>query len=133
MHGLLHALLLRLLEEAGYRAGSEVKLKISADFEPLPDVIATSGKSELPYPTQAFDIVVEILSPEDSFQRVIRKCRYYAEWGITNVFVIDPDGREAWTWNAGTETLGRSPALALTNGRSIPVKQIFDKLDNALR
>lgn len=103
LHGLLQGILIELLKQAGYRAGSEVKLKISPDLEPVPDVIATSGRIEFPYPTQPFDVVVEILSPEDSFQRVTRKCKCYADWGIENVFVLDPDQRNAWAWDNDTE------------------------------
>jgi Uma2 family endonuclease len=72
----------RALDESGYKSAIEVTLKISADFAPVPDVIATAGLIELPYPTQPVDIVVEILSPEDSFQRLVRKCRLYSAWGI---------------------------------------------------
>jgi Uma2 family endonuclease len=133
LHGLLQHILMDLLKEAGYRAGSEVKLKISPDFEPVPDIIATGDKIELPYPTKPFDVVVEILSPEDPFQRVLRKCKLYADWGISNVFVIDPEGREAWTWNNKAHLLETVTALALTNGKSITLKRIFDELDAALR
>lgn len=57
---------MNLLSEAGYRAGSEVKLKIDPRSHPIPDVIATRGRVELPYPTKAVEIVIEILSEEDS-------------------------------------------------------------------
>ena len=81
-HGLLQGIVTRALDESGYKSAIEVTLKISADFAPVPDVIATAGLIELPYPTQPVDIVVEILSPEDSFQRLVRKCRLYSAWGI---------------------------------------------------
>src|ERR1700679_525767 len=64
-HGLLQKIMMRALDEAGYQSASEVKLKISSDFEPVPDVIATTGRFERPYPTQPMGVVIEILSPED--------------------------------------------------------------------
>ncbi len=65
-HGLLQTIVMMLLDEAGYKSGSEVKLKISPAFQPVPDVIATSGQVEMPYPTRPVDVMGEILSPEDS-------------------------------------------------------------------
>ncbi len=56
---------MELLREAGYKAGSEVKLKIAADFHPVPDVIATMGHIERPYPTKPVEVIVELLSDED--------------------------------------------------------------------
>lgn len=133
IHGLLQGILIQLFKEIGYRAGSEVKLKISPQFEPVPDVIATSTKIELPYPTKPFDAVVEILSPEDSFQRLLRKCKLYSEWGIPGIFVIDADERDAWAWDKNTGSLSRIQALQLGNGKNIALARIFSELDTALR
>lgn len=58
-HGLLQKIAMRALDEAGYQSGSEVKLKISSDFEPVPDVIATTDRIEGPYPTKPVNVVVE--------------------------------------------------------------------------
>ncbi|HEX4228490.1 MAG TPA: Uma2 family endonuclease [Bryobacteraceae bacterium] len=58
IHGLLQRILMELLSQAGYKAGSEVELRISSDFRPIPDVIATTGRIERPYPTKPVEIVV---------------------------------------------------------------------------
>ncbi len=65
VHGLLQAIVGRLLSEAGYSAGSNVELRIVPDAHPIPDLIATRGTVEGPYPTKAVDVVVEILSEDD--------------------------------------------------------------------
>ena len=132
LHGLLQGIILMLLKEAGYRAGTEVELRISADFQPVPDVIATLGRIEQPYPTEPFDVVVEILSPDDSFQRVMRKCRTYAEWGIPVVVVLDPDGRAGWVWDNELRALTPTQVIMLTNGKSITLERIFAELDASL-
>jgi Uma2 family endonuclease len=132
LHGLLQKIIMRLLDESGYLSASEVKLKISPDFEPVPDIIATTGRIEVPYPTKPFDVVVEILSPDDAFQRVLRKCKLYSEWGISNIFVLDPDSREAWTWDSDAQALKPATVFLLKNGKSITLKRIFDELDAAL-
>jgi Uma2 family endonuclease len=132
LHGLLQKIVMTLLDEAGYKSGSEVKLKISSEFQPVPDVIATSGRIDVPYPATPVDVVVEILSAEDSFQRVLRKCKLYAAWGIAVVVVIDPEEREGWVWENETQALRVASAIVLNNGRGISFQRIFDALDAAL-
>ncbi len=133
LHGLLQSLIAAALREAGYRAGSEVKLKISSDFEPIPDVIATIERIELPYPTTPVDVVIEILSPDDSFQRVLRKCKLYSSWGIPVVAVVDPEDREGWIWDKETDGLKKISSIRLENGQSISLDQIFQQLDADLQ
>ena len=45
IHGLLQAIIGRLLHESGYAAGAEVELRIIPDAHPKPDVIATEVAS----------------------------------------------------------------------------------------
>jgi Uma2 family endonuclease len=74
---LLHKIIMRLLDDAGYELGAEVKLKISPDFQPLPDVSAVLPRQvELPYPTRPVEVVVEILSPDDQFTKILSKCQF---------------------------------------------------------
>jgi Uma2 family endonuclease len=74
-------------------------------------VIAVEGDIGDPHPTEAFDVVVEILSPVDPFSRVLQKCRLYAKWGIRQIVVIDPKTRTIWSFENGalqpTETIAR--------------------------
>src|SRR5689334_4724037 len=65
IHGLIQAIISEFLTRAGFVAGSEVELRIVPDAFPRPDIIATAGEVEDPYPTRALDIVVEILSADD--------------------------------------------------------------------
>jgi Uma2 family endonuclease len=85
LHGLLQAIIVSLLQQAGYRAGAEVELRIGEEARPRPDVIATRGKVELPYPTRAVEIVVEILSENDHMSHVLNKCRAYQRWGFHHI------------------------------------------------
>jgi Uma2 family endonuclease len=87
-----------LLTEAGFKAGTEVKLKIDEGLQPIPDVIGTRSPIELPYPTRATEVVVEVLSQEDSMSRVLAKCRAYGEWGFEQIYVVDPASRVVFRW-----------------------------------
>ena len=99
IHGLLQRILMQMLQQAGYKAGSEVKLKIHPEFHPVPDIIATTGHIEQPYPTKSVEIVVEILSDDDPMSRLLTKCRAYQTWGFQHIYVVDPTARLVYRWS----------------------------------
>ena len=132
LHGLLQTLLCQLLREAGYKAGVEIELRISADWEPVPDVIGAT-RIEQPYPTKPVEIVVEILSPSDPLGRLLEKCRRYSQIGIGQIFVIDPDKRIGFEWKQQEAELLEIAALDLPNGRQILLSELWRRLDVELQ
>ena len=129
LHGLLQKILLMLLDEIGFESGAEIRLKLSNEAQPLPDVIATSKPIGSPYPTQPFEVAVEILSPSDAVQYLYRKCRMYSQWGIQHIFVFDPDDRTAQEWNHSHGYLESIDVMRFENRKSIPVDRIWAELD----
>jgi Uma2 family endonuclease len=126
IHGFLQFFISQLLFEIGYKPGSEVDLRIDPDAIPRPDLIATKGKIEHPYPTKAVDVVVEILSKDDAMPYLLEKCQAYQDWGFEYIYVVNPDSRQIFRWTArGLET---SEVLV-----SIPVARIWSALDQALQ
>ena len=126
IHGLLQRIVMELLTQAGYVAGSEVELRIVPDARPKPDVIATSREFEVPYPTKALDVVVEILSEDDPMAYVLEKCQHYQTWGFEYIYVVNPESRQLFRW-VGT-------ALELSNDlTSVPAARIWERLDEAMR
>jgi len=107
LHSILQFVLAVMLKELGFKARPELTLAIDDSWEPTPDVCGILGPEDDPYPTHAVAVVIEILSPDDRFTRIIQKCRRYAEWGVRDVLVFDPVGREAWHWDAATGDLVR--------------------------
>jgi Uma2 family endonuclease len=99
VHGLIQGLSIELLRRAGYRAASDVKLKISPSFHPVPDIIATKGHIQHPYPTTPLEIVIEILSEDDTMSRLLTKCRTYQDWGFQQIYVVDPAARLIFRWS----------------------------------
>ena len=126
IHGILQVIISELLAEAGYTAGSEVELRIVPEARPKPDVIATKGAVEDPYPISAVDVVVEILSPDDAMAFVIEKCRAYETWGFPGIYVVDPESRLVFRWTGNA--LEISPVLT-----SVSTAKIWERLDLALR
>lgn len=128
LHSLLQAILAEILNHSGYRAGSEVELRIDPDWQPKAD-IAAALIIEHPYPTKPLDVVAEILSPEDRMSRVFEKCRQYARIGILKTFVLDLQLHYSWEWSRETENLERVSTLQLPNGRAIDVAEIWRELE----
>lgn len=97
LHGIVQAILIMLLEKAGWNTASEVRLKIASDAEPVPDVIAVQGKFKGRYPTTAPALCIEILSPRDTLATTLEKASTYIAWGSQCVWIIDPEKRTAWS------------------------------------
>jgi Uma2 family endonuclease len=130
LHGRIQAILLRLLDGIGYASWPEVTLKLDPAYEPIPDVIASDGPISDPYPTSPFDVVIEILSPDDSFSRVLRKCRLYERWGIRRILVIDPAERLVWHFENGAAQ--ETDVIARRGDASIPAQTLWDEVDREL-
>jgi Uma2 family endonuclease len=130
LHGLLQGILMRLLSGIGYATASEVTLKLDPAYEPVPDVIALERPITDPYPTSPFEVAIEILSPDDSFSRVLRTCRLYEKWGIRQIIVIDPKDRLVWRFenSAPQET----HIVAHRGDASIPGQTLWDEVDREL-
>lgn len=131
LHSLLQIVLVNLLRGLGLVAAGEVRIKLSEARQPLPDVIA-GARLEHPYPTKPFEVAIEILSPEDRMQRVLRKCRFYAEQGISYIYVFDPEDRTAQRWNGERGSLEPVEALQIGNRKRVDVAEIWADLDKEL-
>jgi len=138
LHGIVQPLLAMLLYQRGWKAATEVRLKLSALAQPVPDVIADAKRIQLPYPTEPFDLCIEILSPGDEIRKVFPKAAHYLDWGIASVWIIDPDQRKAYSMTrespspvevdmAGSLTAGTAEAAI-----SLTLKELFAEVDKML-
>lgn len=132
LHAALQGILVEFLKRAGYKAGSELELRIDPDWIPVPDVAGLSETPDTPYPTRPVDVVIEILSPTDDFGRLTAKCRHYARIGIHKIFVVDPIERKGWEWDASTQQRKLVDVLALPNGKSIALAEVWEELEKQL-
>jgi Uma2 family endonuclease len=108
-----------------------VRLKLSSEAQPLPDVVGFS-RIQTPYPTKPFEIAIEILSPPDPAQYLFRKCRLYAQWGIQHIVVLDPEDRTAQQWNRARQSLEPISEIAIEGRTPISVSRIWEELDRDL-
>jgi Uma2 family endonuclease len=135
LHGIVQAIMMMLLEKAGWNTASEVRLKIVPHAEPVPDVIAVRGKFRGPYPTVAPDVCVEILSPRDVLAQALDKAKSYIRWGTQCVWIIDPERRTAWTLSREGcgEPAWVSPAGTLRVGETeIGLPTLFAEVDRKI-
>jgi Uma2 family endonuclease len=135
LHSILQFVLSVMLKELGFKSRPELTLAISESWEPTPDVCGILGPEEDPYPSQAVAVAIEVLAPEDRFTRVIQKCRRYAEWGVPDILVYDPVGRDAWYWDAAAGDLIRIHEIYKFRSRPVELVQseLFRRFDDELR
>jgi Uma2 family endonuclease len=134
-HAFLQAILSEMLQELGFRAGTELTLAISEYWEPIPDVAGMLGpdpEPDEPYPTRPIAVAIEILSPSDRFTPLHRKCHRYAEWGIPDILVFDPVEYLTWTWDHKTAGLVRVDVVyhfRSAPDRELSLAGVFRRLD----
>ena len=131
-HSLLADVLKELLRENGYQAVSEVDLTIDPNWRPRADVMGSLEPLEDPYQSKPVPVVMEVLSPDDRMNRVFRKCRNYVRVGIPQIFVFDPEARDAWEWSRDTDNLERIQEVRLLSATVIPVTTIWQRFDARL-
>lgn len=132
LRGTLQILLGMLLMQRGWKAGAEVKLKLSPYANPIPDVVADPGAIESPYPTKPFALCIEILSPGDDLPQLVQKCAHYLDWGIQTVWIIDPDQRRAYSMTRPEpqpKELSLSDSLCADPALTLPMRDLFEQLD----
>jgi len=126
LHAVLQGIMIQILVRAGYKSGSELELRIDAEWQPVADVVGTLRSIDQ-YPTDPVEIVVEILSPDDRLSYVLKKCQNYARIGIPQIFVLDPETKSGWQWNSGSlETVSQ---LKFANGSVVPLSDVWRQLD----
>ncbi len=139
LHSVVQSILIWLLMRRGWKAAPEVGLKLSAFAHPIPDVIADSRRLEnSPYPTKPFDLCIEILSPTDDLRKLFQKGAHYLDWGISTVWIIDPEQRKAYlmTGDAATpKELSADGALSAVGTQGtveLPLSELFAEVDKML-
>ena len=130
LHSVFQLTLGQLLYELGLKSASELTLRLSSKYEPVPDVVGMVGPITESYPTKAFEIVVEILSPDDPFSRVLRKCKLYESWGIRQIVVIDPQTWVVWRFSDGVPQ--ESNIVATNGSRILTAETLWAEVDRRL-
>ena len=120
----------------GLRSITEQRVQVLPTRFRIPDVCVVPSNQRIQKIHRTPPLLcVEVLSPEDRFQRVLERVQEYTRMGVSHVWIIDPMSREIWTVEG---TGGPVPlevqelTLAGTPVR-IPVADIFGEIDEAPR
>jgi Uma2 family endonuclease len=70
---------------------TELRLRLSPTLFRIPDVAIYLDRPSERVPSTPPLAVVEIISPDDRHSDLVRKLDEYAAWGVSHIWVIDPE------------------------------------------
>jgi Uma2 family endonuclease len=136
-----HALLQTLLgqkfmnnrEAWGVIALTDVRVQVEATRFRVPDItvlrLGTPRERILTHPPL---MVIEILSPEDRLSRFTERTYEYLNFGIENIWIVDPARRVAYrVTRAGLELASSGEIIVLESPIRIVLSELFAELDRA--
>ena len=140
-HGMLQALLAMFFGQ--YRKShritvfTETRLLVDAASgrHRIPDfMVLEAPYSQGKVVTDVPAIIIEIKSPDDTFDDVVDRCFDYEQLTVGNIVVMDPDNKRAWLFQQGNLQLLTGATIQLNVGRQVidfPFSQLFAELDEA--
>jgi Uma2 family endonuclease len=78
-------------------------------------------------------LCIEILSPEDRMGRVLERVKEYFIFGVSYVWVIDPETRTAYSYTANEGHQVRDRLATANPELAVSLPEVFAELDEALR
>jgi Uma2 family endonuclease len=79
--------------EWGIQVWPEQRVQVKPTRFRVPDLCVTIGEPDEQIFTTPPFIVVEVLSPEDTVARLMERVRDYWDFGVRNIWIIDPKER----------------------------------------
>ncbi len=109
----------------------EQRLQVSAKNYRVPDFMVLSGTFYQEQIVRTAPIlIVEVLSPEDTLKRLLRKVKDYVAIGIQHIWVFDPDTRVAYRGDAAGFHIVTEDELTVPNTPiRLKLTDIFSALD----
>ena len=141
LHGMLQTFLILLFGQyiKSHRIAvfTETRLLVDAatgryripDFMVL-EVPYSLGKVVVDVPA----VIVEIKSPDDTFDDIVDRCFDYEKLTVGNIVVMDPDHKRVWLFQQGNIQLLSGDTIPLKLSRQVidfPFSQLFAELDEA--
>ena len=137
-HSLIQAAITRIFgmnrRVWGLRVLPEQRVQVSAVRFRIPDVCVVSAAEPIRPILQSPPLLcVEILSPEDRFNRVQERVSEYLAMGVPHVWIIDPETRAAWiaSRERGVEPLDGNTLTLPGTAACMTIAEIFEEIDEA--
>jgi Uma2 family endonuclease len=111
----------------------ELRTQVAATNFRVPDVLVVrAGEAFDRYLTHPPLIAIEILSPEDSLRGMQQKFENYSQFGIPNIWIIDPEPRLAYRYTAsGLEEVRTGELSVPETPIRVALSEMFAELDRA--
>jgi Uma2 family endonuclease len=135
-HSMIQGILIRMLYECArllpIRVVPELRMRVSPTRFRIPD-ICVMLKEQRPEPvlTTAPFLCVEILSPEDRMSRVIERVREYLGFGVSHVWIVDPENRTAYSYTKDERREVNDRLITANPEISILLAELFAELEEA--
>jgi Uma2 family endonuclease len=137
-HSMIQGILIRMLYDCArllpIRVVPELRMRVSRTRFRIPDIcVMLKEQRAEPVLTTAPFLCIEILSPEDRMSRVIERVREYLGFGVSHVWIVDPENRTAYRY---TKSEGREVNDRLITANPdilISLGELFAELDEALK
>ena len=83
-----------IIEMWNVRAYPELRVQVSPTRYRVPDLcVLRAGQARTPIVVEAPLLCIEILSPEDRFGRIRKKCDEYLQMGVIDAWIFDAEER----------------------------------------
>ncbi len=128
-HARLQALILRYLMEREKRfsfiAVPEQRVQVAVGRFRVPDIAVVRSRPLKAFITDPPLLCIEILSPQDTLQRVRRRIHDYLDLGVPCVWIVDPNDQRAEIWTP--EGMREIRDGVLTAGEiTVPLAELID-------
>jgi Uma2 family endonuclease len=136
-HGYLQALLAQLFlnnsKAWGVRAVTDVRIQVKPANFRIPDVsVLRLGSPKERVLTHPPLLVIEILSPEDRLGRVQERIDEYLDFGIENIWIIDPEHRKVQlATRMGLHIADPNELIVPETPIQVVLSELFAELDRA--
>jgi Uma2 family endonuclease len=98
MHAWLTHLLSMRLHGAGFCLIA-VRCQLAADVIRIPDLAVFAAFPERVPESPPF-VVVEIASPDDRLEELLRKLDQYCTWGVQNIWLVEPELKKLYSYDS---------------------------------
>jgi Uma2 family endonuclease len=106
LHGKVQAMLCILFGAIRKLHSLEIVTEVRHALQPnalyrIPDVAVFAGQLPVgPYPSTPPLVAIEIASPDDRLSETLQKFEEYLAWGIANIWLIDPEAKKLYIYDA---------------------------------
>lgn len=123
----IHAWLTHLLSMRLHGAGFclvGVRCRLSDDVIRIPDLAIFSSFPSERVPSSPPLVAIEIVSPDDRHEELLRKLDQYRDWGVQHIWIVQPELKKLHVYDARGLTEVRQFELA-DRGIQIAADQLF--------